>query len=535
MKKGKFALTMFFSCLFSACVTAGRRIAFGGNVVLKYGETSIRPFVAADLLVFMLTAAASAVTLIFVRRLVDKRMNRKVERRYTKKYGRLALIFAGTLLAAWMPYILTVAPGNVYVDSLESISQMLNHGHPTSNHHPMFYTLMLGVFMKIGTVFFESVNIGILLSSLFQTAIMIGCMVCVLLVLETHGLPRWMTGISLAYFMFMPYFPNYAMSLWKDVLFSCMLLLLSMLLHIFVEKDGKTCSAKWYVFYGLAGIGSMVFRNNGIYVFVAASAVAALLIRRHAKKLLMTAAGAVLVFSAASFAATYAWNIQGDFVENLGIPLQQLGYTINHDGDFSEEDREYLFKLMPEEVWNYAYRPCLVDTIKWNPLFDTQLLLETKGEFFSVWLRGLIKNPGKYIDGYLLATHGFWKPGVQNLYGYMDVQMNDNPYGIGFMDLFEKIFGFSLMEILKDYPIIMGSGTLLWLCLFGMTLQCMGNKEGIAAYLPAMLNWATVMVATPVAFSLRYVYVFALGLPLYLTMPLMTSCANSVQRLDRIN
>ena len=125
------------------------------------------------------------------------------------------------------------------------------------------------------------------------------------------------------------------------------------------------------------------------------------------------------------------------------------------------------------------------------------------------------------MNAYLLATHGFWKPCVQNLYGYMDVQMNDNPYGIGFMDLFKKLTGYSLMPILVDYPIIMGSGTLLWLCLAGMALLCMRRMDGAVMYLPAMLNWATVMVATPVAYSLRYVYIFAIGLPFFMALPLM--------------
>ena len=530
MNKGKFALMMLFSCVFSACVTAGRRITFGGDVILKYGETAIRPFVISDLLVFVLTAAAAAAVLLLARRAADHRLSRSAEMKCEKKYGRRALIFAAVLLAAWLPYILTVAPGNIYLDSLESISQMLERGHPTSNHHPMFYTLMIGVFMKIGTVCFGSVNIGIFISSLFQTAVMIFCMVCVLLMMESRRAPRLMTGAALAYFMFMPYFPGYAMSLWKDVLFSCMLLLLSLLLYVLGEQD--KAGKKWYILYGLVGISAMAFRNNGLYVFVGASVLAAILLRRHAKRLLLTTAAAATAFSLAASLATYVWDIHGDFVENLGVPLQQLGYTIKQDGEFSDEDREYLYTLMPDHVWGYAYRPCLVDTIKWNPYFDTQFLMETKGEFFSVWLRGLIKNPGKYIDGYLLATHGFWKPFVQNLYGYMDVQMHRNPYGIGFMDIFGKIFGFSLMEILKDYPVIMGSGTLLWLCLFGMTLIWMRKREGIAAYLPAMLNWATVMIATPVAFSLRYVYIFAIGLPFFIAIPFMTRGVKSKEALD---
>ena len=526
------ALTALYACLFSACVTAGRHITFAGDVKLKIAENYITPLTLFDIPVFAAAAAAAAALLVLALRYV-KNSGGQIEKTNAKRVIRTGACFAGLLLAAWLPYMLTVAPGNIYVDSLESIDQMLKHGHPTSNHHPMFFTLLVGVFLKIGSVLFQSANAGVLLFSLFQTCVMIFSITCVLVLLAYRGVPKLLTGAALLYYMFMPYFPNYAMSMWKDVLFSCMLLLLSLLLYMLYER--KSAGWRWFACYFVVGVGTMMMRNNGIYVFAAASAAAAFIMRRHAKRLLVSAAAALVVFVSLSSLATAVWNIHGDFVENLGIPLQQLGYTINSGGEFSDEDREYLYTLMPEHVWNYAYRPCLVDTIKWNPEFDVQFLLETKGQFFMVWLHGLIDNFGDYVNAYLLATHGFFAPGMQNLYGYMDVQMNDNPYGIGFMDLFEKLFGFSLMPILKDYPVIMGSGTLLWLCLAGCALVCMRRWDGAVMYLPAMLNWATVMIATPVAYSLRYVYIFAIGLPLFLALPLMEASRNRKNResLDR--
>ena len=51
-----------------------------------------------------------------------------------------------------------------------------------------------------------------------------------------------------------------------------------------------------------------------------------------------------------------------------------------------------------------------------------------------------------------------------------------------------------------------------------------GEKAGRGdwiIYLPALGNALTVFLATPVAFSLRYVYVFAIGLPLYVLLPFL--------------
>ncbi len=515
--KRKSVWTVLYAVSFSFCVAMGRRITFGGDVIMKNDQTYITQLSLMDMLVFFAAFAGMVLLLEMMRRLTHS-YARHISGR-TGGYIRFVTISAICLLVAWLPYMLTVAPGNIYRDSLDSIGQMLKHGHPTSNHHPMFYTLMVGVFLKIGSVLFDSVNVGVLIYSLFQTSVLIFVIVALLVLLYHKGISGWILAAVQAYFMFMPYFPNYAMSMWKDVLYSCMLVLLSILLYVLYERE--TADWKWYACYGIVGIGTMMMRNNGLYVFLAGSVVAAWMMRKQAKKLMISSAAAILLFVSLTSLATAIWNIQGDFVENIGIPLQQLGYTINHEGEFSEEDRAYLYELAPRDVWGYAYRPCLVDPIKWNPLFDGEMLSANKGDFFKVWLRGLIRNPDEYIDAYLLCTHGFWKPGVQNLYGYMDVQMNENEYGIGFMDLFEKLFGVSLMPVLKDYPVIMGSGTLLWLCLLGCVLCCMHDWKMSVVFLPALLNWATVMIATPVAYSLRYVFAFALGLPLYLLLPLM--------------
>ena len=67
----------------------------------------------------------------------------------------------------------------------------------------------------------------------------------------------------------------------------------------------------------------------------------------------------------------------------------------------------------------------------------------------------------------------------------------------------------------------MGSGTLLWLIMTAVTLTLMEKSRYWIVSVPALGNWLTTMIAAPVAFSFRYVYIFALGLPLFLILPFL--------------
>lgn len=71
MEKKQAGLTALYSCLFSACVTVGRRITFGGDVMMKNAETFIDPLSVWDALIFAAVAVAAACMLRLAERLVD--------------------------------------------------------------------------------------------------------------------------------------------------------------------------------------------------------------------------------------------------------------------------------------------------------------------------------------------------------------------------------------------------------------------------------------------------------------------------------
>ena len=102
---------------------------------------------------------------------------------------------------------------------------------------------------------------------------------------------------------------------------------------------------------------------------------------------------------------------------------------------------------------------------------------------------------------------------------YIDTYISENGYGIYEVDIIQRFTGISLGDFIRNFRIYIGSGTLLWLVLAAAVLAAADKSVYWIVTVPALGNWLTTMIAAPVAFSLRYVYIFALGLPLFLILP----------------
>ena len=395
--------------------------------------------------------------------------------------------------------------------------------------------------------------------SLVQSVCLAGTLAALFYRLQRAGVRRWVLAAGVAYAMIVPYFPAYAMILWKDPLYSCALLWLSMLLFDAVRKEGGLPDRAWQIKWFLALLCTAFLRNNGAFCLLFMAA--ALLLSGQRKRFFYTACMTVIVallfFTVQHTVYPLCHIADTEYTEKIGIPLQQLAATVAYEGKTGEEEQAFLFKIMPEQEWKARYAPCLADKIKWTDGANMEYISQNKRTFWEVWGSLLLKNPAIYLRAYGMDTFGFWAPGVQNRYGYVDLYITENDLGLHQTDLVQKLFGRTIRPLLKKRMIWIGSGTLLWMTLGGMLLSILCRKStsrkstsrkisgskisgregsgskisgregekagggGWIIYLPALGNALTVFIATPVAFSLRYVYVFAIGLPLYVLLPFL--------------
>ena len=602
----RYLYAVLYAVVLGFSVAAGRNIVFGDDVSLSYTENYMKPFGITSLLIFVAVSAASFAGIQVMLRFYDRLRllfvypaqgksqqeipQQEIPQKKTPQSGspllvdlqqavpqpkdgvfgkrRGFLLVLLLLLVSWLPYLLSFAPGSVLDDSLASITPWTN-GTPLTNHHPVVYSLLVGGFVYLSKILPLSLNAAVFLYSLVQSVCLAGTLAALFYRLQRAGARRWVLAAGIAYAMIVPYFPAYAMILWKDPLYSCALLWLSMLLFDAVRKEGGLSGRAWQVKWSLALLGTAFLRNNGAFCLLFMAA--ALLLSGQRKQFFCTACMTVIVallfFTVQHTVYPLCHIADTEYTEKIGIPLQQLAATVAYKGKMGEEEREFLFKIMPKQEWKERYAPCLADKIKWTDGANMEYISQNKRSFWKVWGNLLLKNPAIYLRAYGMDTFGFWVPGVQNRYGYVDLYITENDLGLHQTDLVQKLFGSTIRPLLKKRMIWIGSGTLLWMTLGGMLLDILcregsgskisdskisgregsgskipgskisgregsgsripgreGEKAGGGGwiiYLPALGNVLTVLIATPVAFSLRYVYVFAIGLPLYVLLPFL--------------
>ena len=444
-------------------------------------------------------------------------------------------VFFTCIVVSWLPYLLSFAPGSVLGDSISSISQVLSGNY--NNHHPFFYTLFVGLFIRIGTIL-GNINIGIFLYTLTQYLILAASLTYVLYFMYMNGLRTVILVITLLYYCIMPFFPSYAIIMWKDPLFSCALLHYSFICLEILQNRTADHAKKLYLKYGLVSLLVVFLRNNGIFIIAGISIIILFfnIIKHIPVRAFFICTICVLMLSFTVQGPLYnIMGIEKPRVESLGIPLQQLAYTAVYERDsLNNEEIDLLNNLLPIDEYKSVYAPCRVDNLKWNPDFCTDYLNNNTKYILQSWLEMLPRHSKSYIKSYLLETLGFWHPWLQNRYGYIDIYIADNQYNIINTDIIERLSGHSIQSYLKSFYPLLGSGTLFWIIVASFTL-CIKRSKKIRCffYLPAMFCWGTIMIATPVAFSLRYVYIFVLLLPLYITLPYLNNCRFSIKTRTR--
>ena len=144
------------------------------------------------------------------------------------------------LLCCWLPWFLYNFPGVMTPDSISQYSQAMGlTGY--SDHHPFAHTLLIKLFLSLGMALFNNVYAAIACYTIFQMVLMALLLCYCLCILYRYGAGRKLCLLFLIFYACVPYNGSFAVTMWKDVLFSGFLLLFALciyrLLHLYPMKN----------------------------------------------------------------------------------------------------------------------------------------------------------------------------------------------------------------------------------------------------------------------------------------------------------
>lgn len=438
-----------------------------------------------------------------------------------RKANKWILIgFFVLIMVLWFPYLPSHWPGGIYADTVDSIHIALGKTEMDS-HNPILYTMIWKfMFWITGAFSGETEYRALNLFTVVQTVSLAFMHAGFLYYCYRKGIQKKFIAVCLLLIGLYPLYPYYGVSLWKDTLFSMAIFIFSVFLYDVFKEETTNVSWKQMLLYGVLSILIMFLRNNGIYIALFYSFIIVFMCLKNRRAIAKKVGMVSLVIIAG------AWIIQGPVwdkcgynidrsVESLGIPIQQTAYIISTNGNVSEEDLRVLNEIMPIENWQALYNPVVADNIKFDPSFDKSYFEENTEEFVRVYLNLVLNNPVKAVKAYCLETLGFWNVFESSSSAYIcNAHFGNVEYFMS--DYFDYYMNISFKEMVEPKTYL-SAAVFVWMMIATVCI-CLAKRNymGIVPVLPTLGLWLSVMAATPVGFSFRYVYGVFLCVPLYL-------------------
>lgn len=516
-------------------------VAEGQTIFGTIDQNKFIPFTSMDFIFFALFSLVAFALFLLVSLWIDRNSKKQLRVIWSWRHSLCALAL---LLVAWLPYLFSWFPGGIFNDATVSIFQATGV-NLLSNQQPILYTMLWSICIAVSAVLGHGLFASTVIMQALQVVAMAVAVLYGLYWLASHGASRWFCVASFAFFALFPFIPLYVISLWKETFFAIALFFFvlqyadAVILSVECDRSsqceskpadchrpesahGNLVSCFSPVGFALSALGTAFLRNNGIYIVVASLCALLLLNRKQIgatfRKPLAPLLAAVTLSLVVQIGLFTALNLnRSSTVESLGIPLQQVARTYALGGSIPDEPASVFEQILPSEAWKSAYRPFIVDPIKWHSDFDTADLRENTLQFFVSYLETGFDNPRVYAEGFLLANCGFWDPWIGCNENVAHISLDMWGIDVRQFDLIQEWTGSSIRGIL--FPKIFPSAALFaWIVLFvGCTLLI--NVRPAVVLVPSLALWLTLLIATPIAYSLRYAFALVLLTPIIISFP----------------
>jgi len=438
---------------------------------------------------------------------------------------KMLFFFAGILFLCMIPFLLSNYPAIMTPDSLSQYRQAAGiEGY--SDHHPWFHTLLFQFFYKIGLIISGNVYFAISCYTLAQMLLISLCVGYVWSTFYELGLKKKYCVLGVVLFAIYPYNLIYAVTIWKDVLFTMAVLVLTITLYrLFLQTvTEEKIQLRDMIIYFASAFFMCMLRHNGFYAFIVSCPFLLWFLRTKWKQMVpVTVLVLLSVFVIKGPIANMANVEPGTFALKLCLPLQQVGRVVADGCELSEEEIATIEKINIISYVKENYQKGGSDPmVAWVVYGNSDYMQENMGEYLELWISLGIKYPGKYIQAFIDLTKGYWYPmepeqtvffGItENTNGLLSQPVLKGPIIIKIHELLTKLY-----TIFPVYGIMYSMGAAFWLFILLIAIAGRSRNYGLwFAAIPLMLLTITLFVAVPLVADIRY------GYPLLVTIPSIT-------------
>lgn len=431
----------------------------------------------------------------------------------------------------WTIYLLTFYPALMSPDSIRQWKQARTM--ELNDVHPAFHTLTIWAITRLwpspaAVALFQIVALALVSGWGF-------------VILKQAGASRVVLLMALAFLCLHPVNGYLAVTLWKDVLYSLFILLLTIFIIKMLRDASWIENGRAWFSLGLILAALALYRHNGILVAGLAWLWLLLVFRSrrlYLGKAVVAALGVLLVVKFALFPLLRVAPNRRAY-QTL---IHQMGAFIENGVAFSDEERQFLDSLRPlRDKWNYN---CYTvnTTLYRDGKFDFAKLHSNRGKFLRLWWKTVKKHPRIFLQHQKYATAFLWNivPPARRHLQTVVYRIADNDLGLQTKSVFPALLHWG-----SHYARISHRGNLFWLvwrppvylylAIIALGAACIraGSFRFLTLGAPVILNTFSLLIsaASP---ELRYQY------PLILTMPfLVAACfirwGSSVSLSNRSN
>lgn len=517
--------SFILALIISFCFVISTRVIINGGVWGIYTENYVNSFGWKAIALFILAFVIVYLCIILLDGYINKWIKKICLPYQYNRNGKFLNLWTLVSVVVWIPYYLSFYPGGVYSDTFASASYY--YDGIITNRHPLLYNYMIGWAIRLSDFLKKDLTWAFGFFFLVQMIVAIVELRFFLKWMINRQINKKIVNIIMFCAVFIPLIPLNIVSIWKDTPFAMAFLLwfifyVDMLNDILDDKLSRTDLVKY-----TCGAFLVAFtRNNGKYIIILTMLAIIVLTFKKKFKLKSFLFGTLIISTVAIII------IQGpvydtvgvqqtDAVENYGIPLQQIGSVVANNGNITQEQKETINKFIPYDTIQEHFSPCLADNLKWNGGLNYDYLKYNQKEFLGLWKDLLISNPAIYIKQYILSTVGFWDVDVKQPDAYVQYIVWPNNVGVEGTDYFEKLFGFQFSRYVIPSHYF-SNAVFFWLFVISafFCMKHFGFKK-ILFYVPQFGIWLTLMIATPIAWSLRYIAGLVFTIPFILIIPLL--------------